>query len=424
MIRRILALENILMHIFYDLIFLTFMVMYLPYFVLRRKFHKSLWQRFGFYPREIERTFNRQPSPVGSTIWLHAVSVGEVAAIKAFWERLRREFQSDKIVISTVTKTGNELAKKFAAKEEAVFYLPLDISFIIRRVLRKIKPKALIIAETEVWPNLISICHSQGIPVFIINGRISDRAFKRYKLIGFALASVLKRIGSICVQTTEDKERFVYLGAPSQNVKVAGNMKYCNVQGSDEDCAKIKAELSISADNLIFTAGSTHKGEEEAVLDVFKRLRTNFKNLYLIIAPRHVERAGDIKRLTEGLPVTVIDKIGALQRVYSISDMVFIGGSLIRHGGHNIIEPAIFGKPVIFGPYMFNFKDVAATFLKAGAAVMVRDAQELEFRCRRLLSDKNERVALGEGAKKVVLENQGAVENCIHEIKRVFDKSV
>lgn len=401
------------MVIFYNFIFLIFSLIYLPQLLWTKKFHKGLWQRLGFYPACLNST---------DSIWLHAVSVGEVVAIKPLWETLRKEFPSKRIVVSTITKTGNEIAKKFSKDKEAVFYLPLDISFIINSVLCKIKPDILVIAETEIWPNLITCCHKRNIPMILVNGRVSDKAFKRYRLVRFALKTILGKIDSFCTRAKEDKERFVFLGAPPERVKVSGNMKYCDTgDNRDNSSAEgMKRTLGIKANAIIFTAGSTHKGEEQIILEVFKNLSRDFPNLHLIIIPRRTERAGEIKKLAAGFAVTVIDKFGTLKELYGISDIVFVGGSLIRHGGHNIIEPALFGKPILFGPHMFNFKDVAGEFLKANAAIMVRSQDECEVNCRRLLKDANERSRMGESAKKVVLRNQGAVENCIAELKKVL----
>ncbi len=356
------------------------------------------------------------------SIWLHAVSVGEVAAIRPLWKRLRREFPSKRIVISTITKTGNEAAKKFSTGTETVFYLPLDFSFTINSALKNIKPGILIIAETEIWPNLISLCHKRTIPVVLVNGRISDKAFKRYRLARFALKGILKKINAFCVRSQEDSERFASLGAPPEKIEIAGNMKYCNdgVDACNSDLKSIRSEWAIRDDELVLVAGSTHKGEEEIVLEVFRRLTGAIANLRLIIAPRHVDRAAQVRGLAGAAGVTVVDKMGVLKELYSISDVVFVGGSLVRHGGHNIIEPAIFGKAILFGPHMFNFKDVADEFLKNEAAIMVKDKDELESNCKRLLSDKEARIKLGRNAKKVVLQNQGAVENCLSAVRKVL----
>jgi len=208
------------MHIVYDFIFLIFVLIYLPYFLLKGKYHKEIWQRLGF--------FSLQPDgrPV---IWLHAVSVGEVAGLRTFWRRLREEFPSALIAVSTVTKNGNTLARQFAAKDEIVFYIPLDLSFFIDRVLKALSPRVLVIAETEIWPNLIGRCHKNRVPVILVNGRISDKAFPRYRMARFLLRGVLEKIDLICARTDEDKKRFIALGAPSANVKVSGNMKYDNI---------------------------------------------------------------------------------------------------------------------------------------------------------------------------------------------------
>jgi len=401
------------MSILYDFIFLIFGLIYLPHLLLTKKFHKGFWQRLGFY----QKGLNSKDS-----IWLHAVSVGEVVAIKPLWERLREEFPDKRIVVSTITRTGNELAKRFSTKGEAVFYLPFDFSFIINNILKRINPSVLIIAETEIWPSLISCCHKRNCPIILVNGRVSDKAFRRYRLVRFALKGVLEKIGIFCARANDDREKFVFLGAPPERVKVSGNTKYCDTKDNKRvgDIKDIKRTLKIDDTDLVFTAGSTHKGEEEIILRVFGKLKSSFPNLHLILAPRHVERAGDIKRLAGNPAVTVVNKFGILKDLYSISDVVFVGGSLVKHGGHNIIEPAMFGKPILFGPHMFNFKDVAGEFLKNSAAIMVKDADELEMNCKRLLADEGERRRFGENAKRVVSKNQGAVEICAVEIRKVL----
>lgn len=411
------------MSILYDFVFLIFALLYLPYFLLKKKFHKGLWQRFGFCPTKTKRTVDYRLSTIDRPIWIHAVSVGEVAGIKPFWERLREDFPSKKIAVSTITKTGNELAKKFSRPGEMVFYLPLDFSFIVNSILRKIKPALLIIAETEIWPNLIRGCCKKNIPIILVNGRISDRAFRKYRFARPLVKGILEKIDIFCVRSEQDRKRFVFLGAPCEKVKTVGNMKYCSIKGTEgnKDAAVMRNAFGIKDNALVFTAGSTHKGEEEIILEVFDRLNKEFSNLHLIIAPRHIERAGKIKRMVaEDASATIIDRIGVLNDLYSISDVVFIGGSLVAHGGHNIIEPAIFEKPILFGPYMSNFKDVAEEFLKNDAAIMVSNKEELELNCRRLLSNEKEKARLGQNAKKVVLNNQGAVEKTVAQIKRIL----
>lgn len=357
--------------------------------------------------------------PAGPSIWIHAVSVGEVAAVRTLRDRLRTAFPSHSIVVSTVTRTGNELAQKMAGEGETVIYLPLDISFVVDSILRRIRPEILVIAETEIWPNLIYACHKKGIPVALVNGRISEGAFKRYKAVSVFLRFILDKIDIFCVQTEADKKKFMSLGAPEAKVRVTGNTKYDNKDYAalGKDSGDIKTRFGIVGGETVIVAGSTHKGEEEVILGIFRKLSREFDNLRLIIAPRHVERAADIKRLAKGLNASVIDRIGVLVDAYSAADIVFVGGSLIRHGGQNIIEPAVFAKPIIFGPHMFNFQSVAAEFLRNEAAVQVKDARALEEALRRLLGDGKERARLGENARQVVLDNQGAVEGCLAGIR-------
>jgi 3-deoxy-D-manno-octulosonic-acid transferase len=401
------------MAILYDFLFLIFAVGYLPFFLLKGKFHRGVWQRLGVTTIPASN----------ASIWIHAVSVGEVAAVRSLWERLKIAFPSYDIVISTVTRTGNELARKMSSGRAMVIYLPLDISFVVESVLRRIRPKALVIAETEIWPSLIHACHKNNVPVALVNGRISDKAFKRYRAASIFLKFILNRIDTFCVQTELDKQKFVSLGAPEAKIKVAGNTKYCNTDYADskKDYTDFKKKLGIRERETVLVAGSTHRGEEEIILDVFRELCREFDNLRLVIAPRHIDRAAEVKKLSAGSPnISVIDKIGILVDAYSIADIVFVGGSLVKHGGQNIIEPAVFAKPVIFGPHMFNFQSVAAEFLRNKAAIQIRDKQELQEALRRLAADRQERTALGEKARTVVLNNQGAVEGCLAEIRRLL----
>lgn len=412
------------MYILYDLIFILFALFYLPYMALGKKFHNDFWQRLGFFSKEFAGSWAKGQGARGGCIWLHAVSVGEVVAIRPFWNRLRKEFPSKGIVVSTVTRTGNEMAKRFANGTEKVFYLPLDISFIVTAVLQRVRPSALILAETEIWPNLIDACRRLGIPVILINGRISDRAFKRYRLVTPFLRGIFNGIRVFCVRSAEDENKFIALNAPRGRIRVCGNMKYSDMAADGKDEAAVRRAFAIDERETVFTAGSTHKGEEEALVWAYDALKKEFPRLRLIIAPRHVERAGEINRLKGDRAITVVGAMGALKDLYRVSDIVFVGGSLVRHGGHNIIEPAMFAKPILFGPHMFNFKDVADEFLKNNAGISVNDKEALLENCRRLLKDAPLRQRLGLNAKNVVMKNQGAVDACLEETKRVMRDTV
>ncbi|MCQ9208522.1 MAG: 3-deoxy-D-manno-octulosonic acid transferase [Omnitrophica bacterium] len=353
-------------------------------------------------------------------IWLHAVSVGEAQAVSTLVDQLKASYPNFRLVISTVTKTGNKIARKLARAEDLIIYSPLDIGFIVRAVVRLINPQALIVAETEIWPNLVAGLAKRKIPVILVNGRLSQGSFKGYKIIRCFLKGVLQRFSLFCMQTKEDAQKIIYLGADEDKVKVTGNMKF-DVQLSA--LSYQPSVLGLNKEERLFIAGSTHRPEERIILEVYKQLIKNYPDLRLLIAPRHIERTQEIEKLVVKFgfkpqrvskigettnSVLILDTIGQLKSLYAAADIVFIGGSLVRHGGQNPIEPAIFCKPILFGPYMFNFSDVAGVFLKRKAAIMVRDAQELENVSMKLLREPLLSERIGARTREVIQENRGA----------------
>ena len=409
------------MFIFYDLIFLLFSIVYLPIYFFKRKFHPGFCLRLGILSPNLE---------LNKPIWIHAVSVGEAMAIRLLIEQLRNIYPDKKFVISTVTPTGNKIAKSIARDGDFVTYLPLDFSFIVKRVIGKIDPSVFIIAETEIWPNLISYLYKKNIPIITVNGRISDSSFRGYLAIKFLIKNILKKVSLFCVQTERDAFRFKALGVREEKIKVSGNMKfdktdYANIKSADY--TDLKKKLRLKNEDKIFIAASTHLGEEEMILNVYKELWQEFPDLNLIIAPRHPERSKDIakivskftfcsrfiSRLSESpacatKSVFILDFIGQLINFYSIADIVFVGGSLIKKGGHNILEPASLAKPIIFGPYMFNFKDIADLFLSNKAAILVNNEEKIRTQIMYLLTNPSAATELGERAKKLIQQNQGA----------------
>jgi len=361
-------------------------------------------------------------------IWLHTVSVGEAQAAATLINELRREYPDFRLAISTVTETGNRIARNLARAGDLVIYSPLDIGFIVRRVINLLNPQALIVAETEIWPNLVINLAKRKIPVILINGRLSSASSKGYRIIRSFFKRVLEEFSLFCMQTKEDARRIINLGAGEDKVKVTGNMKF-DINSSDFRVF-MSLELRLKENEQLFIAGSTHPGEEKVILEVYKQLLKNFPNLRLLIAPRHIERTQDVEKLIfrfgfksqrvskisitpnsevqTANSVLILDTIGQLRGLYSLADIVFIGGSLIRHGGQNPIEPAVFGKPILFGPDMSNFSDVVGIFLNKEAAIMVKDARELEHACVKLLEEPGLRERLGEKAQEVVREGRGA----------------
>ncbi|MFA6216842.1 MAG: 3-deoxy-D-manno-octulosonic acid transferase [Candidatus Omnitrophota bacterium] len=423
------------MFIVYDIVALFVALVYLPRYIFKNKFHSGFLARFGFLPKTL--LFKERP------VWIHAVSVGEAMAVKNLAEALRREFPEVKFVISTVTPTGNTIARNISRDGDKVLYLPLDFSFIVNKVITRINPRLFIIVETELWPNLISCLYQRKIPVIVVNGRISDASYKGYRSIKFLLSSFLNKVTLYCVQSLRDAERFADIGVCNTRIKVAGNMKFDIQEPAvllEKKGQDYRLRLGLSSQEKFLVAGSTHPGEEEEILQVYTRLMPLFPGLRLLLAPRHPERAGEIEktisrfelsfvrfsRLRDKQPcfnaqtVMILDTIGDLVSVYRAADIVFVGGSLIPRGGHNILEPAVLGKAVIFGPHMFNFRDITDLFLSNQAAVSVSDGQGLQDSITRLLNNPDEIIQLGQRAKKLIVEQRGATEANVKVIKEIL----
>ena len=429
------------MCIIYNLFYILAAIIYLPVFLWRRKFHPGFSSRLGRLPKGLN---------LGQPIWIHAVSVGEAKAVKGLFEELKKKYPGRNFVISTVTPTGNKIARGIAGDKDLVTYLPLDLSFIVRRVLNKVKPCLFILAETEIWPNLIQCLYQKRIPVLVVNGRISDASFKGYRLAAFLLKAILNKISLFCAQTQRDADRLICLGVLRDKIRITGNMKFDAHTYPDfkKDGAGLRVKLGIQPQEKIWVAGSSHPGEEEIVLGAHQRLLRDFPDLRLVIAPRHPDRAKDIEKIsrTRGFPsifisklnfglsltplpvpvlpagkrqagntynlkpVFILDTIGQLMSFYALSDIVFVGGSLVRNGGHNILEPAALGKPILFGPHMFNFSDIADLFLENKAALLVKDGEGLCLKIKQLLNSPEEIERLSGRARALVSAHQGATQ--------------
>jgi 3-deoxy-D-manno-octulosonic-acid transferase len=415
------------MFIIYDLIFLVVALVTLPIYLFKRKLHRGMLARFGKMPADLN---------LNAPVWIHAVSVGEAIAIRGLVEELRKIFPQKKFVISTVTPTGNKIARGLAKEGDLVTYLPADFSFIVKGVIRRLKPAFFIIAETEIWPNLITCLFRQKVPVAVVNGRISDSSYGGYSLIKFLIKPILNKISLFCVQTPRDAQRLFSLGVAREKVKVTGNLKFDALRAIPHPAEK-KRELGLAGQEKLVVCGSTHSGEEENILAAYRALLSEFTHLRLLIAPRHPERAADIEKLIlkfnfqplrisqigqqpkadELKPVFILDAVGQLLDFYAIADIVFVGGSLIKKGGHNILEPASLSKPVIFGPFMFNFRDIAELFLEHQAAIEVGNQPELQNKIRFFLRHPEQAAALGQKARDLVLRNQGATQKTCQYLK-------
>jgi 3-deoxy-D-manno-octulosonic-acid transferase len=428
------------MILIYDLLFIISVLWYLPVYAFKRKFHRGFLMRLGFLPPDIKNKLGD-----ARPIWLHAVSVGEVNALRLLLKGLHKEYPHTPLIISTVTPTGNAVAASIARKEDLVFYLPLDISAVVRYVVKIIRPALFIIAETEIWPNLISCLYKNKVPMAIVNARISDKSFRKYRVIKFCLAPILNKIAQFCVQTNTDALRLRELGVGDEKIMVTGNMKFDTTDYAESPSEKntgyadYRKKLGLNEDDKLFVAGSTHPGEEEKILWVYKELLKEFGNLKLLLAPRHPRRTQDIERLVlnndfKAMPISqlgrirlqaqrttvfILDTIGQLLPFYAISGLVFVGGSLIKKGGQNLLEPAAFAKPVLFGPYMFNFRDIARIFIENKACVLVRDREELLDGVKGLLRNPSKMTELGARARQLILQNQGATERNLECIRKI-----
>jgi len=400
--------------IFYDIVFIIFSLFYIPFSLYKKGFRRfNLKSRLGFVPEAVRNKLRSSKN-----IWIHAVSVGEVMVLGALIDSIKKSMPDHSIVISTTTNTGNEIARKNFESKAIVIYSPLDLSFSVKRFFRIIKPQVLVIVETEIWPNLIGKAQKENTPVVIINGRISPRSFKKYKLARPFLRHTLKKISLFCMQSKDDQERMLAIGAQREKIKVTGNMKFDINIATSLSLQAARENLGLAEKDLLIVAGSTHRGEEKILVDAYKNLQGEFKNLKLLIAPRHLNRAPEIRKLVKNTPgIFLLDTIGQLRNFYSIADIVFIGGSLISHGGQNPIEPAYFSKPIIFGPYMFNFKEIAGILLKETAAIEVKDRLGLQAAISLLIKDPKKAKAMGFFAKKAIEINKGASNKNFEVIK-------
>lgn len=420
------------MFIVYDLIFLVFTLFYLPIYFLRGKLNSGFFRRLGVLPAELN--LNRP-------IWIHAVSVGEALAIKGLLSQLREAYPDKKLVVSTVTSTGNKIAQGLVREGDFLTYLPLDFSFIIKHVLKKIDPCMFIIAETEIWPNLITGLDKLQIPVITVNGRISDSSYGGYRLIRLFIRPILKKIKQFCVQSDLDALRLENLGVDKQKIQVTGNVKFdINLTlFLERDVQRCRAKLWLDQFDKLLVCGSTHPGEEELIFTAYHKLLLIFPKLKLLIAPRNPERSEKISKLAVksgfkpmfisslsgacptciNRPVFILDTIGELFNYYSAADIVFVGGSMVKHGGHNILEPASLRKPVIFGPHMFNFRQITELFLSHQAALMAGDSCELVEKVKELLNSNLLAKGMAERAYELIIENRGATQRSIQIIKQL-----
>jgi 3-deoxy-D-manno-octulosonic-acid transferase len=423
----------------YSILTVVVLVLGAPWFAWQafrhRKYVGSLGQRLGFLP--VAFNVDREPS-----IWVHAVSVGEVLTTRALIDELKNRYPHLRLFLSTTTITGQQVARSGVPHVDGVFYFPFDFPWIVRRTLDLLRPALFVMMETEIWPHLLRQCRARGIRTVLVNGRISARSFPRYRIARRFFRRVLADIDACCMQSAESARRIIEIGADPGRVVVTGSLKFDSLQWGGSATARgqdrVLRFFRVPDHRLVVVAASTLRGEEGAVFVAFHRLRALHPGALLIVAPRHPERFGEVEALArdEGFrvarrtdlaidadpraDVVILDTMGELARLFQVATLVFVGGSLVDAGGHNILEPAVFGKPIVFGPSMHNFAEIADSFLAAGAAVRVRSPAELTSVLVDLAGDSVRRASLGAAARALVEANRGARERTLAAIDRLL----
>lgn len=420
---------------FYNILFAVGFTLVLPYYFWRMKrrggYAAHFWQRLGFYEVTVQNALDRKPR-----IWVHAVSVGETFIALKLIETLRETFPRHGFVLTVTTSTAHTIARDALSDEDVLLYFPLDFPPVTRRVLKRVRPSMLLLMECELWPNVIRLSASRGVPVAIVNGRVSENSYRGYRRLKLFTRQLLPYLRLFCVQSDGDRDRLADLGAPPERIHVLGTAKYDVASTDGEDAADMRAVLrasGIAQDELVLLGGSTWDGEEAALLDVYKELKRQHPKLALVLVPRHAERREHVidviqergfeavRRSTLNVKsprtdvntpfVFLVDTTGELRGLYACADVIFVGKSMPpQHGGQNVLEPAVYGKPVIVGPNMENFPVVMKDFLAAQAIVQVRDVRDLGRAAAELVQSKEKRGELGSRAARLVENKRGALK--------------
>jgi len=422
------------MYFLYSFVLLLSCFFYLPLYFFKLKIVKGeslfLKERLGIHLQPESQTER--------SVWIHAVSVGEVLSLQKLIKDLKKRHPECKIYFSSLTITGLRVAQDRLVGVDKIFFIPMDFRWVVKKFFRILKPQLFILAESEFWPNLLREAKRQTQGVLLINGRISPPSFKKYYRFRFFFKRILKNIDYFLVQTKREKAGLENIGVRADCVEVSGNLKTEIILPSftENDVVQFKASLNIAKGYRVVLAGSTRKGEEEKLIEAFARARKEKDNINFILAPRHPERTGEIERLFKNFPfvvkrrseiqpdqtwdVLILDTMGELSRLYALCDVAFIGGSLIPWGGQNLLEPAFYGKPIFFGPHMENFQELADKFVQADAARIVETQEDIKRMF--LLSDDEETLRRGGKAQQILDHFQGVTERTLNRIDLFMNK--
>ncbi|MBR5797039.1 MAG: tetraacyldisaccharide 4'-kinase [Phascolarctobacterium sp.] len=431
------------MYLIYNLLLIiVFILFVLPYYTYRLFTEKGFSRRFRqslgrVHNKEIEKVMRKD------CIWIHGASVGEIVATSPLVKQIRQEMPNRPILVSAFTVGGYNMAKQIIPEADAIIFFPLDLPFVAESMVKRIHPGIFMPVETELWPNFLRAIRERHIPVMMVNGRISEKSVKTYRYLYGIWDDMLSTVSRFCMQSSIDADYIYSLGADKNKIFVTGNTKFDQTYAevTPEDYSRYKEELGLNNTYPIIMAGSTHPGEEKALFDAFKKVREKYADARLVIAPRKVNRADEISKLasTYGFetgyrskmlensalrkeyPVVLLDTIGELGRIYAIGDVVFVGGSLCKTGGHNVLEPAAHAKPIIVGPNMQNFKDSYSLLSKVGACKMVNNVAELASEMLDIIGNDERREKMGAASLQVIKENRGADIRSIHYLKELLD---
>jgi len=425
------------MYLLYSALLAAGLLLSSPYWLLEHlrhgKYSKGLRERLGTVP---QRLYREPPRPV---IWVHAVSVGEVLAVNRLVEELHQRFREHKVVVSTTTDTGQELARSRFG-EDNVFYFPLDLAFAIRPYLKRLQPRLVVLAETEFWPNFLRLARQNGAQIAVVNTRISDRSLPRYSRFRPLLSRVLRNIDLFLAQTEADAERLKQIGAPPDRVQVSGNLKYDVVPPAPPPIvSSLRKAFQQAHAGPVFVCGSTVEDEEPLLVRAFESVLATHPAAVMILAPRHPERFPKVAELLQQLGVRfwqrslwsgepivggvlLLDSIGELAALYALADVAFVGGSLVPRGGHNIIEPAQYGVPIVVGNHTENFREIVALF-QSRDAVRVVTPPELPLVFMELAADEAKRTALGRRAAETLQLETGATTRTLEALAGLLAES-
>jgi len=426
----------------YNIILIITAIIISPYYLIiilfRGKYRKSIIPKLGGGQTKI----SSMPKS-GRRVWIHAVSVGEVTAAVPIVASLKQKKPDAEIIFSTSTETGQEMARRLIHGAAAFLYFPLDFPCVVRRSIRQVRPDVFVMVETELWPNFLNVCKKTGVKTLLVNGRISPRSYGKYRLSGFFWKRIINDLSAAAMISDVDATRMKNIGVAAEKIRVMGNAKYdaLAAMASPELQQEIARRLNVRENERFFVAGSTHPGEEEIIVNIYRQIISLYPDFKLIIVPRHIERAASIIEILQknGFPdiitmtqiknnepredrrIVLIDVIGELFKLYSLATLVYCGGSLVPKGGQNILEAAAWGKVVFYGPFMDDFREEKTLLESVGGGVMVGSAKDLEQKILHVLKNSAGLADSGARGKAIVAANKGAAERYAEMIKKYLD---